>query len=115
MKLAEKQGELTAQLAALKNGQDRLALLVEKARERPPFTADLRVEKNLIPGCLARLWFVAEWRDEKCCFNCDSDSLVVKAIAGLLCDFYSGHAPLEILAREAGFFHTRRAVHFAGR
>ncbi len=33
MNLAEKQVELTAQLAALKNGQDRLAFLIEQAKD----------------------------------------------------------------------------------
>jgi cysteine desulfuration protein SufE len=103
MNLAEKQAEITAQLAALKNGQDRLAFLVEKAKKRPPLAPELRVEENLIPGCLAKLWFVAKSRDKKCSFNCDSDSLVVKAIAGLLCDFYSGHASVEILAHDPKF------------
>jgi cysteine desulfuration protein SufE len=103
MNLAEKQLELTAELATLKNGQDRLAFLVEKARRRPPLAPELRVEENLIPGCLAKLWFTSQFRNGKCFFDCDSDSLVVKAIAGLLCEFYSGHAPAEILAHDPKF------------
>jgi cysteine desulfuration protein SufE len=103
MNLAEKQVELTTQLAALKNGQDRLAFLVEKAKQRPLLAPDLRADKNLIPGCLAKLWFVPQFRDGQCFFACDSDSLVVKAIAGLLCDFYSGHTPAEILAHDPKF------------
>jgi len=103
MNLAEKQKQITAQLGALKNGQDRLAFLVDKARSRPNFAPDLRMEKNLIPGCLAKLWFVADFRAGHCFFNCDSDSLIVKAIAGFLCDFYSGHAPPEILAHDPAF------------
>ena len=103
MNLAEKQVELAAQLAALKNGQDRLAFLFEKAKARPPLAPELRVEENLIPGCLAKLWFVPQFRDGQCFFACDSDSLVVKAVAGLLCDFYSGHAPAEILAHDPKF------------
>ena len=103
MNLAEKQVELTAQLAVLKNGQDRLALLVDQARTRPLPAPDLRGDANLIPGCLAKLWFVANFRDGRCFFDCDSDSLIVKAIAGLLCDFYSGHAPAEILAHDPNF------------
>ena len=103
MNLAEKQVEITSQLAALKNGQDRLAFLVEKAKQRPPLAGEFRGEENLIPGCLARLWFVAKSRDGKCFFECDSDSLIVRAIAGLLCEFYSGHAPAEILAHDPGF------------
>lgn len=103
MSLAEKQLQLTAELTALKNGQGRLALLVEKARQRPALAPEQRVDANLIPGCLARLWFVSQFRDGRCLFACDSDSLVVKAIAGLLCEFYSGHSSAEILAHNPQF------------
>ena len=103
MNLAEKQLQLTAELAALKNGQDRLAYLVDQARRRPALALEERVDANLIPGCLARLWFVPRVRNGHCRFACDSDSLVVKAVAGLLCEFYSGHAPAEILAHDPKF------------
>jgi len=103
MNLAEKQQQLTTELSALKNGQDRLALLVARARQLPPLPAEVRTEVNLIPGCLAKLWFIAEVRGEKWFFACDSDSLVVKAIASLICDFYSGQLPNEILAHDPGF------------
>ena len=103
MNLAEKQIELTTQLAALKNGQDRLSLLVDRAKKLPLFTLEQRAEENLIPGCLAKLWFVPQFQDGKCFFACDSDSLVVKAVAGLLCEFYNGQPPGEILAHDPKF------------
>ena len=103
MNLAEKQQHLTAELAALNNGQDRLALLVERSKKMPSLAPEWRVDSNLIPGCLAKLWFIPQFRNGRCCFKCDSDSLVVKAVAGLLCDFYSGHAPAEILAHDPKF------------
>ena len=103
MNLAEKQVEITAQLDALKNGQDRLAFLVEQAKKRPPLAPELRGHENLIPGCLAKLWFVSEFRDGRCFFRCDSDSLVVKAVAGLLGEFYSGQTPADILAHDPKF------------
>ena len=103
MNLAEKQVQLIAELTAVKNGQDRLALLVARAKQRPPLAPEFRVEQNLLPGCLAKLWFTAEFQDGKCFFHCDSNSLVVKAIAGLLCDFYSGQPPAEILAHDPAF------------
>jgi cysteine desulfuration protein SufE len=77
--------------------------LVERAKKLPPLAPELRVEKNLLAGCLAKLWLAAEFRDGKCFFACDSDSLVVKAVAGLLCDFYSGQPPAEILAHDPQF------------
>jgi TatD DNase family protein len=103
MNLAEKQLHLTAELTALKNGQDRLAFLVDRARKLPPLPQELRVAEYLIPGCLAKLWFRPRFEDGLCFFSCDSDSLVVKAVAGLLCEFYSGHAPAEILAHNPQF------------
>jgi cysteine desulfuration protein SufE len=103
MTLAQKQSDLTRQLAALKNGQDRLAYLVEQAKKIPALPSAQRVDGNLLAGCLAKLWFVTEFRDGKCFFHCDSDSLVVKAIATLLCDFYSGQAPAEILTHNPEF------------
>ena len=103
MNLAEKQLQLTAELAALKSGQDRLSRLVEKVKLRPSLALEQRVDSNLIPGCLAKLWLVSDFRDGHCFFDCDSDSLVVRAIAGLLCEFYSGHPPAEILAHDPKF------------
>lgn len=103
MNLAEKQLQLSAELGALKGGQDRLAHLVERAKKIPPLSPEFRADANQIPGCLAKLWFVPQFRDGRCFFDCDSDSLVVKAIAGLLCEFYSGHAPEEILRHHPDF------------
>lgn len=103
MTLAEKQAQLTLRLAALKTGQDRLALLVEEARKIPSLPPELRTDEHLIPGCLAKLWFISQSHDGKCLFVCDSDSLIVKAVAGLLCQFYSGHGPAEILAHDPEF------------
>ena len=103
MNLAEKQNQITAQLAALKNGQERLMFLVEQAKIRPQLAPEFRIKKNQVPGCLAKLWLVAAHNAGRCYFSCDSDSLIVKAVAGLLCDFYSGQLPEDILAQEPDF------------
>ena len=103
MTLAEKQARLTAQLGAIKNGQDRLAHLVEQARKRPHLAPELCTEANLIPGCLAKLWFVAHTENGRCYFACESNSQVVKAVAGLLADFYSDQLPAEILTHNPDF------------
>ncbi len=76
---------------------------MEQARQRPALAAELKTEAHRIPGCLANLWLVAEFREGLCWFQCDSDSQVVRAVAGLLCDFYSGQKPAEIVAVEPGF------------
>jgi cysteine desulfuration protein SufE len=103
MSLAEKQQQITGQLAMLKDGQERLMFLVEKAKSRVPLSPEWRVDQNLIPGCLAKLWFVGRMQAGCCYFDCDSDSLIVKAVAGFLCDFYSGATAEDILAHDPAF------------
>lgn len=89
---------LAAELAARGPAPARLAWLVARARQRPELPAACRTDAHLVPGCLSRLWLVAEFRDGACWFACDSDSQVVRAVAGLLCELAGGLPPGEILA-----------------
>ena len=78
--------------------QERLSRFVEVAKQTPRLGEDDRVEAHLVPGCLAKLWLVPELRDGLCWYRCDSDSLVVKGVAILVCGFFSGESPEAILA-----------------
>lgn len=101
--LAEKQAEISARLAVLPNLQQRLNHLVDEARQRPHLPAELCTDAHRVPGCLARLWLVPEFRAGRCWFRCESDSLIIRATASLLCDLYSDQAPAAILAHDPGF------------
>ena len=101
--LAAKRDALLAQLGSVRHPQERLQWVVEQARLRPPLPVELRKEENRVPGCLANLWLVVERREGRCWFQCDSDSQIVRAVAGLLCEFYSGQTPTEILSVEPVF------------
>ncbi len=103
MTLVEKQQALVAELSAIADDQSRLAQVVERGRRHSPLAESVRIEANRVEGCLARLWLACEVRGDNCHFTCDSDSAIVKGIAALLCEFYSGHAPVEIVSLEPAF------------
>lgn len=103
MSLSQKRAALAAELSPIRNSQERIAWLVERARQRPQLPGDLRVDKHRVEGCLSKLWLVPEFREGRCWFRCDSDSQVVKAVAALLCDFYSGEAGPEITSHPPDF------------
>ncbi len=103
MTLAEKLARMEEQLETLPQGLRRMEWVMEQARQRPGLPEHLRVDSNLVPGCLARLWMVSRLDARLCHFESDSNSLVVKGVAGLLCDFYSGLSPDEVLALEPDF------------
>lgn len=103
MTLFEKRAELLDGLQLLPSGQDRLMMLVDNSKKVPPLPPELRDETHRVEGCLSNLWFVPEFRDGRCYFRTDADSHVVRGIALLLCQFYSGAEPKEILQCEPSF------------
>jgi cysteine desulfuration protein SufE len=103
MTIAQKQKELVGALQGLKTAQDRLAWLVRRGRLHPPLDPAFKTEAHRVEGCLAKVWFVPEFAGGRCHFRIDSNSAVVKGIAVLLCEFYSGHTPEEIIETSPAF------------
>ncbi len=103
MTIAEKQRRLTETLGAFKTPQDRLAYAVRIGRAAEPLAAKFRAEAYRVEGCLANVWFVSEWKDGCCHFQADSDSAIIRGIAALLCEFYNGQTPREIIETSPAF------------
>lgn len=79
----------------------RTAWLVEQSRGTPALADAERIDRHLVPGCLSRLWLVAEEREGRCWFRGDSDSQIVRAVAAALCALASGCTPEELAAASA--------------
>lgn len=54
--------------------------------------------ENRISGCVSVVWIVGEFREGRCFFHSDAESLIVRGLVALLCEFYSGFEPSTILA-----------------
>ena len=103
MSLQEKKEDLLERLNFLPSAQDRLMYVMDLARKKGNLPPEYRTEEYRVEGCLSNLWFVPRFEDGKCYFECDGDSQVVKAIARLLTEFYSGETPEEILRHDPAF------------
>jgi cysteine desulfuration protein SufE len=109
--LADVQQQFLTELLQIGDPQQRLARVIHLAPKLPVVEPALRVEANRVEGCLVRVWFVAEMRDGRCVFRCDSDAVSLKAVGGLLCELYSGHSPEEIAASHSGFLKPFGILH----
>jgi cysteine desulfuration protein SufE len=96
MTLQEKEQEVVAAFAGLRTPHDRLAAVVERGKKSSGLSTEEKTTERKVPGCLSNLWFVAQFKDGLCYFQADSDSAVVKGVAVLLCECYSGLAPSEV-------------------
>lgn len=103
MPIRDKISTILDDLKAFGDPLERLEFLIDRAREMPPLPEDDKTEANRIEGCMARLWMTSRFSEGACHFHSDSDSLVVKSIASLLCDIYDGATPQEILEHAPEF------------
>lgn len=98
--LAERQRQLTDELAVIDDVQERLAAVVDRARRRPPLPPHERTDAQRIKGCVSAAWLVAEPKEGRCFFRTDADSPIVRGLLALLADLYSGASATEIAATE---------------
>lgn len=106
MSLGEKARKLEADFGVLPDPQDRFQYLIELSAKAPGLPPEERISKHQIHGCTSRVWVLAEPREGVVHFRTDGDSPVVKALAWLLADFYSGE-PAEAIASTPPAFLER--------
>ena len=103
MSLQQKRADLVETIGLLPDGEERLAYLLSRGRAFPPLESRLKTDERLLPGCVSQLWLVPEYRDGRCYYGMDADALITKGIAAVMCGFYSGETPAEIIAMEPDF------------
>ncbi len=103
MSLDSKKRELVDDLSLLPTAQDRLMYIVDQAKKAKHLPPQFQTDTYRVEGCLSNLWFVPEFRDGQCYFNVDADSHIVRGIALVLANYYSGETPAEILRHDPAF------------
>jgi cysteine desulfuration protein SufE len=99
MTLAAKQDSLIEDLNFLPDPQERLAEIVRRgSRHALPDT--VKTPDRRVPGCVSGVWVERTETNGLFQFRCDADSPMVKGLAALLCDLYSGATPEDIAAEE---------------
>ena len=77
--------------------------IVDQAKKTKHLPAEFCTDAYRVEGCLSNLWFVPEFRDGLCYFQVDADSHIVRGIALMLAQYYSGEKPDDILKHDPGF------------
>lgn len=103
MALAEKQACLIEEYKLLPDPEERFGYVLDLSREAPALPAEERRPENRVRGCVSNVWVIAEADNEVMRYRSDSDAPMVKAIAWLLTDFYSGARAEEIIATDPVF------------
>jgi cysteine desulfuration protein SufE len=92
---SQNEEKLVAQLSQIEDPLERLTLVQDRVRKAPPLPAEHRCESNRIHGCATKVWLLPEYRDGICRFQVDSESSIVRGLASLITEVFSGTPPSE--------------------
>ncbi|MCB1203025.1 MAG: SufE family protein [Verrucomicrobiae bacterium] len=105
MTAAQRQEELISDYLAIDDPRERFQLIVETAASGlPNLSPEERSDKNLVPGCVSKVWLSTRRSDSGTILvRVESESPALAGIATLFSRIYSGATDREILETEPEF------------
>ncbi|MFI3290537.1 MAG: SufE family protein [Opitutales bacterium] len=103
--IEERTNALLDEMLCFDNSQDRFEYVISKYKSKPS-DKTVCIEDNLVKGCVSNLWLSCAKNGDICEFKSEADSLITKAIANLVCDFYNGLNSQEILEVDTDIFEN---------
>jgi len=98
------QTQIVDDFSFLPQWEERYAYLIELGQKMPPLPDEYKTEENIVRGCQSTVWLHEECKDGTLELQADSDSLIVKGLAALLMQVYSGQPAEEAATAELRFF-----------
>jgi cysteine desulfuration protein SufE len=97
MSIAESRSTLISDIERIRDPHHRFAHVIARGSIRLPIEpgykcAEFRLSQD------HDIWLVPEIRSGRCYFRVDAASMIMRSVASLICEFYSGHTPEDILA-----------------
>ena len=103
MTLEEKKQRIVEDLSFIEDPHERLGYIIDLGKTAEGLDESFKTDQYRIEGCISNLWLVPTMEDGKCYYRADSDAMVTKGFASLLCQLYSGHQPGEVLTVDPAF------------
>jgi cysteine desulfuration protein SufE len=101
--MQETLGELADEFDVLGDWEQRYRYVIDLGKTLEPLSPEEHSDANKVRGCASQVWLVTELgADGRLNFRGDSDALIVSGLIAILLRLYSGRAPEEILAFDAG-------------
>jgi cysteine desulfuration protein SufE len=91
-----KEADLIRDLLYIEDAQERMGVLLDRAKRSPAFPPEAKVEENRVKGCVSHVWVCLSIEEGKCRVRFEAESPMVKALVGLVCRLFDRADPAEI-------------------
>ena len=68
---------------------ERLEFLIDLAKRETSLPKELRIQENLVTGCISQIWVATGLQNNCVKVYYDSDALITKGITHIICDCFS--------------------------
>ncbi len=96
--LATRHAQLVSDFEPIEDPQERLTLILDRAKRRPTVPPAARTEENRVHGCVSAVWITAQLYEGRLRLFSHADSALVHGLVSFLCELYDDAPPADILA-----------------
>lgn len=105
MSIANKHSEIIEHFNGIEDWDERYKALIDMGKELPSYPEEFRNDKFKIEGCQSQVWLHPTFNNGLVYFEADSDAMIVKGLAALIVNAYSGFTPTEIISNPPDFIN----------
>ncbi|MDR0971397.1 MAG: SufE family protein [Bacteroidales bacterium] len=96
MTINEIQDKIIEDFSLFTDWMDKYNYIIELGRECPLIDEKDKKDKNLIDGCLSKVWVTSKIEDGKMIIKADSDAVITKGIITLLLKIFNNQTPKDV-------------------
>jgi cysteine desulfuration protein SufE len=94
--LVSEEAELVGKYRLIEDRQERLQVLLMRKCELPGLQMEERVPESEVKGCSSRLWIAAELESGALRWRLETESPMVRSLAGFTLNFCQNRSPEEV-------------------
>lgn len=87
-------------LGMFSDNTERYKFLVDLAKKASSFPEEYRLDNFKVTGCLSQIWLVPKFENGIVNYLADSDAQIIKGVATMISDIYSGSSPKSIIEND---------------
>ncbi len=88
--------------------------IMELGQKLPDMKEADKTEDNIVKGCQSKVWMVADLKEDRLCFEADSNTAITKGLVSLLVRIFNKQTPEDILNADLYFMSKIGMERFIG-
>jgi len=88
------------ELSMFDDALEKYEYIIELGSQNSDIDESYKNDKYLVSGCSSSVWLYCIKVDDKLFFHSDSNAMIAKGLASIICKVYSGNSSSEILSSD---------------